>query len=770
MTFMSQILPGVYPDIRSGDLAVARPVSLNVLGLVGTANRGTVDSAVLISSIQEAYETYGFPDAYDSSSEMEELTLSRGLQLAFDAGASSIYAVRVASSSAAKATRDVVSSSGTCVNLTAATEGTWGNDLQYLVEIADGDLATDYHTDKHFGYVEDSYTDALTNSSPFSYLALTSAVNYYAEANQANLVRVIYSSGTGTAVDMTIIHSDAHALQESSEVDGDAVNSLSATGDAICQTFTTIDAAEITGVRLRMKYVTAVPVGGFAYVGLYAVDSNGLPIGSALAATADVSANSWATRAIGATYSTEEFSFATAYSMAADTKYAIIVGWNDTYTSGDFTCGGLTADGTDTYTRGDAYFATDGLPGTGTYTASSTVEDYMFDTIISIPENQCEFVISNWGTTYPSAQKKHIRWSSTSTPTDTTYAYVNYYTSTSRKVTIKYGSKEEYFWIVDGDDLVTDITASSVLVTATAGANSSEEPTETVTWQNFGLGAGTPGNNGATDVAPGDYVTGLAALEEDYIHVISCPGRSDRATIAAISTHVTNMSKPGMEHERIAVAGHAYGYTLDEVLTFSGPFANKRLVLVTPGIDKTNVGTGDLEGLSAAYTATHLAGFLCSGDISESNLFKAVNVAGLELIYTRPQLEQVVQKRIDPVAQLAEGGYKWHESLTTSTDTEWQEITVVRIVDYATYGLRSVCRQFIGRKNLRSNRSAVRNAVLKFFDDMLSKQMLSTTNGEPYSVSVEATRADETEGRVRVIVSYMPVLAIKYIDLIQYIK
>ena len=697
---------------------------------------------------------------------MEELTLSRGLQIAFDAGASSIYCTRVASSSAALATRDVASSSGTSVILSAATEGTWGNDLQYLVEIADGDLAIDYHTDKHFGYVEDSYTDALTASSPFSYLALSSAANYYAEANQANSVRVIYSAGAGTAVDLTLIHSDAHVLNEGSEVDGDTVDTLGATGDVICQTFTTGDAAEITGVRLRMKYVSAIPVGGDCVVSLHATNSSGLPTGSALATVS----TSWASIALGATYSTEPFTFSSAYSMIADTKYAICVYWATTVTSGDFTCGGLTADGTDTYTKGDGLFSTTGVPGTGTFTASSTVEDYMFDTIITIPENQCEFVTSNWGTSYPSAAFKHIRWSSTSTPTDTTYAYVNYYTSTSRKVTIRYGGKEEYFWVVDGNDLVTDITADSALVTAAVSTYPEEEPSTTVTWQNFGLGAGAAGNDGAIDVASGDYIIGLAALESYYIHVISCPGRSDRATIAALTTHVTNMSKPGMEHERIAVAGHAYGYDLDEVLTFSGPFANKRLVLVTPGVDKTNVGTGDLESLSAAYSATHLAGYLCSGDISESPLFKAVGVAGLEVIYTRPQLEQIVQRRIDPIAQLAEGGYKWHESLTASTDTEWKEITVVRIVDYATYGLRSVCRQFIGRKNTPSNRSAIRNAVIKFFDDMVAKQMLSTTGGNPYSVEVEATTEDETQGKVKVITSYRPVQAIKYIDLIQYIK
>lgn len=763
---MSQILPGVYPVIKAGDLVVSKPVSLNVLGLIGTANKGPLNTPILISSIQEAYETFGFPDEYDSTAQMEELTLSRGIQIAFDAGASSIYAVRVASSSATKASRDIISSSGTCVTLTAVSEGTWGNELQYLVEIADGNTFMDYHTDKHSGYVEDSYTDALTNSNPFSYLALTSALNYYAEAHSGNKVRVVYASGTGTSVDMNIIHSDAHTFQEFSEIDGDVSDSEETTGDVICQTFTTIDAATITGVRLRMKYSSSTPTGGDCIVRLYATDSNGMPTGTALA-TAIIA---WSTIDLDATYSTVLFTFTTPYVMQADTKYAITVSWGGTRTSGDFIVGGLSTNGTDIYTKGDAYFATNGLPGIGTFSPSSTVEDYMLDVVISIPENTCEFVINNWGVSYPSAHKKHIRWSNISTPTNTTYAYIDYYTATSRKVTIKYGGKEEYFWVVDGDDLVTDVNASSTLVTAEAETYSSEEPSTTVTWQNFGLGAGTTGNNGATDVSSGDYVTGLEVMESVFVHVIACPGRYDRATISALVTHCTNMSKSGMEHERIAVAGHAYGYGLEQVLGFSGPYANKRLILVTPGIDKINVATGEIESLSAAYTAVYLAGWLCSGDISEANLMKAVNTVGLETIYTKPQLEQIVQRRINPIGQLVEGGYMWHESITTSTDSEWREITTVRIVDYATYGLRSVCRQFIGRKNLADNRSAIRNAVEKFFDDMVSKQMLSTTGDNPYSVSVEATREDETMGKVKVIVSYKPVMAIKYIDLIEYIK
>jgi hypothetical protein len=99
---MSESLPGVRVQRREGALATALPVSLNTLAIVGTANRGPINTPIVINSVSDAYDIFGFPDVYNSTSEGQELSLTRGIQIANDAGASYIYATRVASSSAAK--------------------------------------------------------------------------------------------------------------------------------------------------------------------------------------------------------------------------------------------------------------------------------------------------------------------------------------------------------------------------------------------------------------------------------------------------------------------------------------------------------------------------------------------------------------------------------------------------------------------------------------------------------------------------------------------
>lgn len=756
---MSEILPGVYVQRKEGSLVSTSPVGLNTLAVVGTANRGPINEPVLLKSIQHAYSTFGFPDEFDSTAEGEELSLTRAVQIAYDAGASQIYAVRVASDSAAKATRIIESTSGDCVELKAASEGEWGNDLFYKVEIADGEVDTDYHVAKHFGQVDEDATDALTDSSPFPYYELSTGSGYNAIASVQNSVELTYSAGTGTAVDMDIIHSDAHVFKESGEVDSEVADD---NNDWFSQTFTTRDACTVEGVRLRMAYVTGVPSGDYT-VEIYEVDAAGEPntSGTAIAESSDT----FASLSLGTSYSTELFTFDSSVDLLADTKYAIVVSGTGVDGSHEFKIGGLTAAGTDTYTRGEAFFSSD---GGSSWSESSNVEDFLFDLDITIPENHCVFVINDWGTTWPGGgNRKHLRWSGDATPLNDTYIDMTYYTSESRKVSIKYGSVKEEYWVVSGDDLVNDVTDSSSLVTAVADSNSSEEPSTTTGWQQFGLGSGTMGVNGATDVSAADYGEGFDELEQIYVHVVTAAGRVDRATISDMVSHVESMSESRME--RFCVAGHAYGLTLAETMEASGAFASARLAYVSPGIKKTNVNTGEVETLNAGYTAAYLAGWLCRGDISESNLYKSVNVAGLEKYYTEAEAGQLASRRINPIMEFPEGGYRWKTAWTTSTSAGQKLITTIRIGDYATYGIRTICNKFIGNKNLPGNRGAIRTAIKSFLERMEARDMLRKDSDEkPFSVRVDPDDDDPT--RLEVVVHVKPVAAIEYIDVIEYIE
>lgn len=121
------ILPGTYIEVRAEGLIVPGPVSVGNLGVIGTANKGPINTPVLLGSYAEAREKFGMYDAWiDGKS--NELTLNRALELAYIQGASTVFAVRVANS-AKKSSYTIKSASGDCVKLEAKSEGTWGDEL-----------------------------------------------------------------------------------------------------------------------------------------------------------------------------------------------------------------------------------------------------------------------------------------------------------------------------------------------------------------------------------------------------------------------------------------------------------------------------------------------------------------------------------------------------------------------------------------------------------------------------------------------------------------
>lgn len=133
------ILPGVYIEVRPEALISGGQITVGNIGIVGTARKGKPNEAVLLSSYANAVEAFGGYDAYDPSAPSPPLTLVRALQLAYNNGASAVYAVRVAAGTPAAATYTVVGPGGTAVRLEAPSPGSWGNDLELNVSAADAD-------------------------------------------------------------------------------------------------------------------------------------------------------------------------------------------------------------------------------------------------------------------------------------------------------------------------------------------------------------------------------------------------------------------------------------------------------------------------------------------------------------------------------------------------------------------------------------------------------------------------------------------------------
>lgn len=144
------VLPGVTIEVRAEGLIVPLGVTVGNLGVVGTASKGPISTPVILGSFAEARAAFGDYDPWING-KSNELTLVRALELAFDHGATTAIAVRVAdttsASKAAKAQITLKSASGDCVDLVAKSEGTWGNDIQVNVAVpADGNAFVEDET------------------------------------------------------------------------------------------------------------------------------------------------------------------------------------------------------------------------------------------------------------------------------------------------------------------------------------------------------------------------------------------------------------------------------------------------------------------------------------------------------------------------------------------------------------------------------------------------------------------------------------------------
>jgi hypothetical protein len=96
-TIREMVLPGTYIEVRAEGLIGVSGISTGNLGVVGTAGDGPSGEIVLLGSYREAVEQFGAYPPWDSAPTADNPSLVRTLQQAFKGGASTVYAVRVAS-------------------------------------------------------------------------------------------------------------------------------------------------------------------------------------------------------------------------------------------------------------------------------------------------------------------------------------------------------------------------------------------------------------------------------------------------------------------------------------------------------------------------------------------------------------------------------------------------------------------------------------------------------------------------------------------------
>jgi hypothetical protein len=142
------ILPGVYITVHPEGLIAPGQITIGNLGVVGTAAKGEVDTAVLLGSFDDAKKEFYEYDAWlnpaTNKPNANALTLMRALEQAFAFGATTVYAVRVSTkdqsgvTNAATATITLKAAANESISLAANQRGTWGNALSIDVVILDG--------------------------------------------------------------------------------------------------------------------------------------------------------------------------------------------------------------------------------------------------------------------------------------------------------------------------------------------------------------------------------------------------------------------------------------------------------------------------------------------------------------------------------------------------------------------------------------------------------------------------------------------------------
>ena len=225
---------------------------------------------------------------------------------------------------------------------------------------------------------------------------------------------------------------------------------------------------------------------------------------------------------------------------------------------------------------------------------------------------------------------------------------------------------------------------------------------------------------------------------------------------AAILGHVEKTENQG--RERMAVLG-ADSDQVNKILENANEMADKRAVLVAPGLKQQDPELGRMITLPPYYAAAAVAGKLSalSPHISPTNK----TLAGIERLaegYTQGDLKALVQNRVLVLQQ--KRGIRVVKGITTH-DEAFKQITLRRIVDYVKEGTRVGANQYIGKLNNRRVRENLRTTLDSFLSDLVIREFLVG-----YNLTVFADRAMEIRGEVLVTMDLMPTFSIDVIRVI----
>lgn len=195
---------------------------------------------------------------------------------------------------------------------------------------------------------------------------------------------------------------------------------------------------------------------------------------------------------------------------------------------------------------------------------------------------------------------------------------------------------------------------------------------------------GTPTNT--------DWSDAFTALQNVPTGRIIIPVTGDASIHAMASTHCTYMSDPTVRHNRVAIVGGVTGETVSEVVTRATNLNSRRVSLVWPGIQDTDIVTQTLTTYAPYIVAAQLAGKLSTLKITKALTRQSISAKGLE-----GTLQSTLQKTdYDTLATSGVMAIKWFQldtgnyygvvrSITTwlqDTNLDNMELSMVCNEDY----------------------------------------------------------------------------------------
>lgn len=320
-----------------------------------------------------------------------------------------------------------------------------------------------------------------------------------------------------------------------------------------------------------------------------------------------------------------------------------------------------------------------------------------------------------------------------------------------RKVTIRLGNMQEVYVVPSVSYLVQRLKdernpSRLVEVVETTGQGL---PKVTTRFEAF-----SGGSNGTVSKAL--YQTALDGLVEEDVQIVVVAGMGFSEIKSDVLAHVEKTENLG--RERIAVIG-ADSSDVEKILENANEVADKRVILVAPGIRQTDSDTGAVIDLPPYFSAAVIAGKLASLSPHISLTNKTVaGVEALTSLYNYGDLKSLVLNRV--LVLQKKRGIRVVKGITTD-DEAFKQITLRRIVDYVKQGTRLGANQYIGKLNNKRVRDNLRTTLDSFLADLLIREFLTG-----YKLNVFADRPMEIRGEVLVTMDLNPTFSIDVIRVV----